>query len=111
MRTGLTDPEGRGGMSGNDPGPDSDVRWIVVRGLACCREATEKEREAGGTGDPREILVSAPARVRAGWGFDPRGTGDERFLEPLPPPGWAYDAGSGTFYREGPDRDEETEEA
>ena len=47
---------------------------------------------------PNIIFVEAPDYVREGWGFDWRKQGDERFIEPIPPEGFAYDKETGTFY-------------
>jgi hypothetical protein len=44
-------------------------------------------------------LVNAPDYVFEGWGYDSRKTGDERFIKPRPPEGWAYDPETGTVYR------------
>lgn len=50
---------------------------------------------------PDIIIVEAPDKVYEGWGYDDTKEGDERFIQPTPPEGWAYDEGSGTFYPEG----------
>ena len=91
-----------------DPGA---VKIVAVIGNSVAREADEAEAEAFRRGirltrsDPltgnAEILVPAPPWVREGWGCDPRGVGDGRFLAPEAPDGWAYDRETGTFYRLG----------
>ena len=48
-----------------------------------------------------DLFVDAPDRVFEGWGFDSSLEGDARFVQPIPPEGWLYDEGTGTFYREG----------
>lgn len=48
-----------------------------------------------------DLFVDAPDRVFEGWGFDSSLEGDARFIQPIPPEGWLYDEGTGTFYREG----------
>lgn len=47
---------------------------------------------------PNLLLVDAPDYVREGWGYDATQEGDDRFIEPTPPEGWAYDRDTGTFY-------------
>ena len=48
-----------------------------------------------------DLFVDAPDCVFEGWGFDSSLEGDARFIQPIPPEGWLYDEGTGTFYREG----------
>ena len=50
---------------------------------------------------PSDLFVEAPDHVFEGWGYDPEQEGDARFLQPEPPEGWLYDAGTWTFYPEG----------
>ena len=50
---------------------------------------------------PGDRFAAAPDRVWVGWGFNAGASGDERFLQPVPPPGWRYDEKSGTLYRAG----------
>lgn len=45
---------------------------------------------------PDLLFVEAPDNVFEGWGYI-----DGEFIQPTPPEGWLYDAGTGTFYREG----------
>lgn len=47
---------------------------------------------------PDCIFVEAPGYVHEGWGFDDTKEGDERFIHPEPPEGWAYDEDTNTFY-------------
>lgn len=47
-----------------------------------------------------DLFVDAPDCVFEGWGFDSSLEGDARFVQPIPPEGWLYDEGTGTFYRE-----------
>lgn len=56
--------------------------------------------------------VETPDYVFAGWGFDETKEGNERFIQPEPPEGWAYNAATGTFYPVdmGPPKIEETTE-
>ena len=50
-------------------------------------------------GFPKDcIFVEAPDYVNEQWGFDDTKEGDERFIHPEPPEGWAYDEETGTFY-------------
>ena len=50
-------------------------------------------------GFPKDcIFVEAPDYVNEQWGFDDTKEGDERFVHPEPPEGWAYDEDTGTFY-------------
>lgn len=50
-------------------------------------------------GFPKDcIFVEAPDYVQEQWGFDETKEGDERFIHPEPPEGWAYDDETGTFY-------------
>jgi hypothetical protein len=44
---------------------------------------------------PDIVFVEAPDYVFEGWGY----LGGE-FVQPTPPEGWLYDAGTGTFYPE-----------
>lgn len=52
---------------------------------------------------PNIRFVEAPDYVFEGWGFDVRAEGEERFLKPVPPEGWAYDDATGTFYPTDPE--------
>ena len=47
---------------------------------------------------PNIIIVEAPDYVFEGWGYDKTAEGDERFIKPTTPEGWAYDEETGTFY-------------
>lgn len=47
---------------------------------------------------PDVLFAEAPDNVFEGWGYDETKEGDERFIQPEPPEGWAYDANTGTFY-------------
>lgn len=49
---------------------------------------------------PNIVFIEAPDYVFEGWTFDEEKEGDERFIEPIPPEGWLYDRGTGTFYPE-----------
>lgn len=50
---------------------------------------------------PAEVVfVQTPDYVFEGWGYDAQAEGDERFIQPIPPEGWIYDPGTGTFYPE-----------
>lgn len=46
------------------------------------------------------LFVDAPDYVFPGWGYDDTLSGDERFIQPIPPEGWLYDPETGTFYPE-----------
>lgn len=46
------------------------------------------------------LFVEAPDYVFEGWGYDETAEGDARFIQPVPPEGWLYDAETGTFYPE-----------
>ena len=50
---------------------------------------------------PDTVWVDAPDYVFESWGYDGSKEGDERFIQPVPPEGWAYDPGTGTFYQIG----------
>lgn len=50
---------------------------------------------------PDVEFVEAPDYVFESWGYDAAAEGDARFIQPTPPEGWLYDAGTGTFYPEG----------
>lgn len=47
---------------------------------------------------PTVQIVEAPDYVFEGWGYDPNESGNDRFIKPTPPDGWAYDEKTGTFY-------------
>lgn len=47
---------------------------------------------------PEILFVEAPDYVFEGWGYDEFAEGDERFIKPEAPEGWAYDDETGTFY-------------
>lgn len=47
---------------------------------------------------PDCIFVEAPDYVNEQWGYDDTKEGDERFIHPEPPEGWAFDEETGTFY-------------
>ena len=49
---------------------------------------------------PSFLFVDAPDYVFEGWGYDAEAEGDARFIKPVPPEGWLYDDGTGTFYPE-----------
>ncbi len=52
---------------------------------------------------PDVLFVEAPDYVFEGWGYDPTKEGDERFIQPEAPEGWAYDEATGTFYPTDPE--------
>lgn len=47
---------------------------------------------------PDCIFVEAPDYVNEQWGYDETKEGDERFIRPEAPEGWAWDEETGTFY-------------
>ena len=47
---------------------------------------------------PDIIIVEAPNKVFEGWEYDETKEGDARFIQPIPPEGWRYDEGTGTFF-------------
>lgn len=47
---------------------------------------------------PSVLFVEAPDYVFEGWGYDSTKEGDERFIQPTPPDGFAYDPEYGGFY-------------
>ena len=102
------------------------MKIFLVRGGSCAEDVTdavlampgvgaaemaEEELEGmlNGAADPvtgtaplpGDRFAAAPDRVWVGWGFNAGASGDERFLQPVPPPGWRYDEKSGTLYRAG----------
>ena len=48
--------------------------------------------------DNKTLIVEAPDYVFENWGFDASKSGDERFVQPVPPDGWLYDNETGTYY-------------
>lgn len=75
----------------------------IVSGF-CHYDATRlyyNASEAAKHYSPDTVWVDAPDRVFEGWGYDETKEGDERFIKPQPPEGWAYDPDTGTFYPNG----------
>lgn len=64
-------------------------------------EVLRRAADAVGRFPESDLFVDAPDYVFEGWGFDSSLEGDARFVQPIPPEGWLYDEGTGTFYREG----------
>ncbi len=80
------------------------MKVFQITGGFCHWDASEVLRCAADAADrfaPDMIFADAPDYVFEGWGFDETAEGDARFIQPEPPEGWLYDAGSGTFYEEG----------
>ena len=63
-------------------------------------EVLRRAADAVGRFPESDLFVDAPDCVFEGWGFDSSLEGDARFIQPIPPEGWLYDEGTGTFYRE-----------
>lgn len=50
---------------------------------------------------PDSVIVDAPDYVFEGWGFDETAEGENRFIKPTPPEGFAYSDEYGCFYEIG----------
>lgn len=77
--------------------------FLIVNGF-CHWDASSVlpcAQAAAGKFPATDLFVEAPDFVHEGWGYDPEQEGDARFIQPAPPEGWLYDAGTGTFYPEG----------
>lgn len=59
---------------------------------------------------PNIIFEDAPDYVFEGWAYDDTKEGDERFIKPVAPDGWVYDENTGTFYQEGWEPPETTDQ-
>lgn len=69
----------------------------IVNGFChWCTPFTSMEETKGFP--PDCIFVEAPDYVNEQWGYDETKEGDERFIHPEPPEGWAFDDETGTFY-------------
>ena len=80
------------------------MKVFHIVGGWCHLDATSQFPRAASTVGrfpPSDLFVEAPDHGFEGWGYDPEQEGDARFLQPEPPEGWLYDAGTGTFYPEG----------
>ena len=72
----------------------------IVDGF-CFSEVTQKFKNAAATVGyfpPSVLFVDAPDYVFQGWAYDGEKDGDDRFIKPVAPEGWAYDDTTGTFY-------------
>lgn len=72
----------------------------VLHGF-CHWDATGKHptlESTQGLYHPSIVFIEAPDYVHESWGFDETQEGDARFIQPIPPEGWAYDSDTGTFY-------------
>ena len=72
----------------------------------CHWDATRKHPTLGDTVGkyaPGILFVETPDYVFEGWGYDETAEGDERFIKPTAPEGWAYDDATGTFYPTDPE--------
>ena len=78
------------------------MRFFQILGEICYWDATNvvsSLSDAAARFAPDIVIVEAPDYVREGWGYDSSALGDARFIKPVPPEGWLYDDGTGTFYR------------
>lgn len=80
------------------------MKVFQIEANICYWDATRKfpsVRSTIGYFPPSVLFVEAPDYVFEGWGYDPVGEGDSKFIKPTPPDGWLYDDKTGTFYQEG----------
>ena len=75
------------------------MKLFIVIGNAVALDVSPGTPHVGTVPPDNGFMVTAPDYVFEGWGYDARREGDARFLRPMPPEGWKYDAESGTFYR------------
>lgn len=77
------------------------MKIIQILNGFCHWDATRKHPTLASTEGlyvPYIHFIEAPDYVFEGWGYDETAKGDERFIKPTPPEGWAYDDDTGTFY-------------
>lgn len=82
------------------------MKVFQILGGFCHWDATKKHptlADTAGKYAPDILFVEAPDYVFEGWGYDPDASGDARFVQPVPPEGWAYDRETGTFYPTDPE--------
>ena len=75
------------------------MKIFQIVGGICFHDATAEHPtllSTVGKYPPDVLFVEAPDNVFEGWGYV-NGT----FVQPTPPPGWAYDEKTGTFYEIG----------
>lgn len=75
-------------------------RFIVI-GNSIALDVSPGTPYVGKAPPDNGFVINAPDYVFEGWGYDVRREGDERFIKPRPPEGWAYDEATGTIYRTG----------
>jgi hypothetical protein len=75
-------------------------RFIVI-GNSMALDVSPGTPHVGMVPPDNGFIINAPDYVFEGWGYDARKVGDERFIKPRPPCGWAYDPETGTVYRTG----------
>ena len=75
--------------------------FLIVDGF--CHKDYSREyktaKEAAKFFDKNTKFVETPDYVFEGWGYDETAKGDDRFIKPMAPEGFAYDDATGTFYR------------
>lgn len=64
----------------------------------CYKDITELSKKTDLSYITALHYEETPDYVFAGWGFDETKEGDDRFIQPEAPEGWAYDGETGTFY-------------
>lgn len=77
------------------------MKIFQIFGGMCHYDATPRHpslESTKGRYAPDIVFVEAPDYVFEGWGFDESKSGDERFIQPVPPDGWGYNPKTGTFY-------------
>lgn len=75
------------------------MKRFIVYGNSMALDVSPGSPRAGVKPPDNGFLIDAPDYVFEGWGYDARKTGDERFIKPRPPEGWAYDPKTGTVCR------------
>lgn len=75
------------------------MKRFIVYGNSMALDVSPGSSRAGVKPPDNGFLIDAPDYVFEGWGYDARKTGDERFIKPRPPEGWAYDPKTGTVCR------------